>query len=205
MPRPRSFFVSVTASAFVTVLLAACAGPRVAVETQEAFDSTATYSRTYAAIDAQTCEAARRALLSQGYVISAATADHVRGRKSFQPGLESHAEVEFTVVCAKEGYAGRRTVAFVNAVQENFSLKKSNSSASVGVSPFGSLSLPFTGSDDSLVKVASLTITSAPFYERFFLLVERYLAGDPGQYFPVAPPAVVAAASAASQAASAPR
>ena len=109
------------------------------------------------------------------------------------------------MVCAKEGFAGRRTVAFVNAVQENFSLKKSNSSASVGVSPFGSLSLPFTGSDDSLVKVASLTITSAPFYERFFQLVERYLTGDPGQYFPLAAPSAVAAASAASQKASEPR
>jgi len=193
------------ACAAATTLLAACAVPRVAVETQESFDSAATYSRTYAALDAQTCEAARRALLSQGYVISVAAADHVRGRKSFQPGLESHAEVEFTVVCAKEGFAGRRTVAFVNAVQENFSLKKSNSSASVGVSPFGSLSLPFTGSDDSLVKVASLTITSAPFYERFFQLVERYLTGDPGQYFPLAAPSAVVAASAASQKASEPR
>lgn len=161
--------------------LPACNTTRVAVDTQESFDSTSTFSRTYAALDAQACEAARRALLSQGYVISTATAEQVRGRKSFQPAPESHAEVEVTVVCAKEGFAGRRTIAFVNAVQENFSLKKSNSSASVGVSPFGSLSLPFTGSDDSLVKVGSATITSAPFYNRFFRLVERYLTGDPGQ------------------------
>ena len=173
--------------------LAGCIGPRVAIETQETFDSKTTYSRTYAAIDAQTCEAARRALLSQGYVISMATAEQVRGRKSFQPGVEAHAEVEFTVVCAKEGFAGRRTIAFVNAVQEGFSLKKSNSSASVGVSPFGSLSLPFQGSDESLVKVASATITSAPFYERFFQLLEVYLAGDPGQYIvpEAAPPSPV--------------
>ena len=182
-------------------LCAACVGPRVAVETQEAFDSTATFSRTYAAIDIQTCEAARRALLSQGYVIALATAEQVRGRKSFQPGPEAHAEVEFTVVCAKEGFAGRRTIAFVNAVQESFTLKKSNNSASVGLSPFGSLSLPFTGSDESLVKVASSTITNATFYDRFFTLVERYLAGDPGQYMPpVHPDAAVAAASGATSA-----
>jgi len=60
-------------------------------------------------------------------------------------------------------------------------VKKSNSSASVGVGVLGSLSVPFTGSDESLVKVASTTITSPSFYERFFELVERYLAGDPGQ------------------------
>jgi hypothetical protein len=168
----------------LAALLAGCAGPRVAIETQESFDSANTFSRTYAALEAQTCEAARRALLSQGYVIGTATAEQVRGRKSFQPGLEAHAEVEVTVVCAREGTAGYRTIAFVNAVQESFSLKKSNSSASVGVAPFGSLSLPFTGSDESLVKVGSATITDGPFYGRFFHLLERYLAGDPGQAMP---------------------
>ena len=163
-------------------LLCACAGPPGAgVEAPEAFDSGATYSRTYAALEAQTCEAARRTLLSQGYVISLATAEQVRGRKNFQPTPEAHVEVEFNVVCARSGDAARRTIAFVNAVQERYALKKSNSSASVGVGAFGSLSLPFTGSDESLVKVASSTITSAPFYDRFFQLVERYLAGDPGQ------------------------
>ncbi|MDQ6680805.1 MAG: DUF2242 domain-containing protein [Pseudomonadota bacterium] len=169
------------AGAATTAMLVGCAAPRSAVDTQEAFDSTSTYSRTYAAIDAQTCEAARRTLLSQGYVISVATAEQVRGRKSFQPMPETHMEVEFNVVCAKDGYAGRRTIAFVNAVQDRYALKKSNNSASLGVGVFGSLSLPFSGSDESLVKVASATITSAPFYDRFFQLVERYLAGDPGQ------------------------
>ena len=75
---------AVTAS-IAALLLCACAGPRVAVEAQETFDSASTYSRTYAALEAPTCEAARRALLSQGYVINAATSDRVRGRKSFQP------------------------------------------------------------------------------------------------------------------------
>ena len=190
------------ASAVLAALLAAgCAGPRLAVEAQESFDSASTYSRTYAALESQTCEAARRALLSQGYVIGSATSDRVRGRKSFQPTPEAHAEVEFTVVCAREGHEGRRTLAFVNAVQESFTLRKSSNSASVGVSPFGSLSLPFGGSEEAMVKVGSLTITSAPFYERFFQLVERYLAGDTGQYMAPAPstagPAPGAAASAA--------
>jgi hypothetical protein len=161
--------------------LAGCALPRPAIDAHEDFNSSSTYSRTYAALDVQTCEAARRTLLSQGYVISVATADQVRGRKSFQPVPETHVEVEFNIVCAKDGYAGRRTIAFVNAVQDRYALKKSNNSASLGVGAFGSLSLPFTGSDESLVKIASATITSAPFYERFFRIVERYLAGDPGQ------------------------
>ena len=155
-------------------------------QANETFDSTATFTRTYAALDVHACEAARRTLLSQGYVIGVATAEQVRGRKSFQPARDAHIEVEFNVVCAKEGYAGRRTIAFVNAVQDSFVIKKSNNSASVGVPALGSLSLPFIGSEESLVKVASVTITSAPFYDRFFQLMERYLAGDPGQAMPPA-------------------
>lgn len=187
-----------------SALLAACAMPRTAIESQEVFGSTATYSRTYPSLESQTCEAARRALLSQGYVISVASAEQVRGRKSFQPSLESHAEVEFTVVCAKDGFAGMRTIAFVNAVQENFTVKKSNASASVGVSPFGSLSLPFTGGDESLVKVGSATITTPSYYERFFKLVERYLVGDTGQLIPPSLPSVPAVAPLAEPAASSP-
>ncbi len=179
-------------AAVIAAGLAGCAISQrpVAIEAHESFDSATTYSRTYAALDVQTCEAARRTLLSQGYVVNVATAEHVRARKNFQPAQETHVEVEFNVVCAREGSAGHRTIAFVSAIQERFALKKSASSASLGVGAFGSLSLPFTGSDDSLVKVASFTITSATFYERFFQLVERYLAGDPGQRIVPAPDAL---------------
>ena len=162
--------------------LAGCASIHPApIGMQESFQSASTYSRTYAATDVQTCEAARRTLLSQGYVISMAAPEQVRGRKIFQPVPETHVEVEFNVACAKEGYAGRRTIAFVSAVQERYALKKSNNSASVGVPAIGSLSVPFTGSDESMVKVGSETIESAAFYDHFFQLVERYLEGDPGQ------------------------
>jgi hypothetical protein len=43
------------------------------------------------------------------------------------------------------------------------------------VSAIGSLSLPVSSSDDSLVKVASETIPAGAFYDRFFGLIERYL------------------------------
>lgn len=175
--------VAVGVVSLVAAGLSGCALRGLPLEVPEAFDSTTTYARTYAARDAQTCEAARRTLLSQGYVIHAATAEQVRGRKSFQPAAETHLEMEFTVVCAREGYEGRRTIAFVNAVNDRYAVKKSNNSASLGVGAFGSLSLPFTGSNEALVKVASATVADAAFYDRFFKLLERYLAGDPGQVY----------------------
>ena len=160
-------------------LLGACGTSTGGRIETEAFGSTTTHARSYAASPADTCEAARRALLSQGFVINAADAEHVKGRKNFQPDAQVHVEIELGVVCAPEGATGRKTIAFVNALQDRYALKKSNNSASVGVGAFGSLSLPFSSSDDSLVKVASETITAAPFYDRFFALLQRYMAAEP--------------------------
>lgn len=159
-------------------LLAACGTPMKSFPSQEQFSSTATYSRLFDATAAQTCEAARRALLSQGYIVSTAREDLVEGRKSFQPEPESHLQMEIRVVCAPESGDGKVSLGFVTALQDVYALKKSNNSASLGVGALGSVSLPFSSSNDSMVKVASKTITSDAFYDRFFDLVRRYLVVD---------------------------
>lgn len=169
------------AAALSALLLAACgaSGPRpVKHYDPEAFDSTTTHTRTYGVDPVRTCEAARRALLSQGYLITTATGEQVIGRKNFQPEGEVHLEVEFRVVCASERSDERGALAFATAVQERYELKKVNSSASVGVGALGSLSVPFNASNDAMVKVASQTLTDDGFYERFFTLIERYI-GSP--------------------------
>jgi hypothetical protein len=147
------------------------------------FASTNVFSRSFPGSEQQTCEAARRALLSQGYIISEANASLVKGRKNFQPDSEVHTQIEFHVVCAPNSKGSNSTTAFANAVRDRYSLKKSTNSASVGVGVLGSLSVPFGSTDDALVKVASETIPTRQFYDRFFELVEVYLdypaAGDP--------------------------
>jgi hypothetical protein len=163
------------------LVLAGCgtSSRRVTYEPEE-FGSTTTHTRNYEATEAQTCEAARRALLSQGYMITAANADLVTGRKSFQPAAEVHVEVEFRAVCARDAARGnkRSTIAFVTALQDRYSLKKTNNSASVGVGALGSLSLPFSAGNDSMVKVGSETVSSATFYDSFFDLIKSYLRQD---------------------------
>ncbi|MGJ7492850.1 DUF2242 domain-containing protein [Variovorax sp. ZT4R33] len=167
------------AAAFLALLIAGCSGTtRRVVYDPEEFDSTTTHARSYAASEAQTCEAARRALLSQGYLITAANADLVTGRKNFQPASEVHVEVEFRVVCARDQAAAkgqRKSIAFVTALQDRYGIKKTNNAASVGVGVIGSLSLPFSSSDDAMVKVASETLTDERFYDRFYALLDRYL------------------------------
>ena len=67
------------------------------------FDNTSMYTRHVNASQTKTCEAARRALLSQGYLVNTATDELVSGRKYFQPNKESHYQVEMRVVCAPDG------------------------------------------------------------------------------------------------------
>ena len=171
----------VLASVSVLGIMAGCAAPVRVFPSQEQFGSANTYSRLFDAPATQTCEAARRALLSQGYIINTASSDLVEGRKSFQPDAEAHLRMEIRVVCANDGpkgpdgAEGKVSLAFVTALQDQYALKKSNNSASLGVGAFGSVSLPFSSSNDSMVRVGSETIASEAFYDRFFELVRRYL------------------------------
>ena len=119
----------------------------------------------------EACEAARRALLSQGYVVTRAETRLVQGAKRFQPEGEVHVEISFHIVCAGEGE--RTATLFVSAQQDRYVLKKNPTAATVGVSALGSISMPVGSTEDSLVKVASETIPAGRFYDRFFTLVQQ--------------------------------
>ncbi|WP_322040256.1 DUF2242 domain-containing protein [Burkholderia diffusa] len=178
--RFRLFSVSCALAA--ATVLAACSSPPKPIYQQEQFDATSSpYAHTFRSKSDAACEAARRALLSQGYVVSSSRNDAVDGSKNFQPSNDMHVVIEFHVVCADANADGSSSIAYVNAVQDRYTLKKSNTSASVGLSVFGSLSLPIGSSDDALVKTASETIPAGVFYERFFNLVEHFLKIDPAR------------------------
>lgn len=143
------------------------------------FDSSSMHTRHVLAAPPRSCEAARRALLSQGYLVSQATQELVVGRKYYQPEPETHYEVEMRIVCAAEGADGERSSVFASALQDRYLVRKTNSSASLGVGAIGSVSLPVGASSDQLVKVGSETIADALFYERFFELFQHYVGLQP--------------------------
>ncbi|HAA41324.1 MAG TPA: DUF2242 domain-containing protein, partial [Pseudomonas sp.] len=64
---------------------------------------------------------------------------------------------------------------FANALQDRYALKKVNNSASLGVGVLGSVSMPIGSTDDSMVKVASETVSAPKFYDRYFALVDVFL------------------------------
>ena len=141
----------------------------------ESFQADETFSRLFDAPAANTCEAARRALLSQGYVLSMTKPDALQATKNFQPEGSVHVQISFNVMCLPEGRAGQISTAYVNAIQDRYTVKKSSNSASLGVSALGSVSIPLSSNEESLIKVGSETIPAGPFYDRFFVLMGRYL------------------------------
>lgn len=167
--------------ALVLAGVAGCSSKKAAVYEHENFDDSGTFSRSFPVSESGSCEAARRALLSQGYIITTADKGQVNGNKSFQQTGESHMQISFNVVCADDMGGNQRSTVFANALQDRYALKKSNTSASLGVGVLGSVSMPIGSSDDSMVKVASETVTSAKFYERYFALVESFLPPEPKQ------------------------
>ena len=177
------FFRS-TATLLVASFLAACGSSpsqrTVNVYKNERFQSDETFSRLFDGTVDDTCEAARRALLSQGYVIARAQKGVLGGTKHFQPDGEVHVEITFNIVCVPDGKADAIATAYVSAQQDRYAVKRSTNPTSIGVSAIGSISVPLSSSEDSLVKVASETIPAGEFYDRFFGLMAKMLREQQG-------------------------
>lgn len=151
----------------------------------ETFSAEDTYSRSFTMPPAAACEAARRALLGQGYVIGESSADALKAVKSFQPESDVHTQLHVRTTCVPQADGG--SIVFVNAVQDRYALKTQTKSASVGVSVLGSVSVPIGSSGATLVRVASNTVQNTGFYRRFFDRVDYYLPGAGAVVMPPPP------------------
>ncbi len=180
-PRPLRHF-PLAIAAILAASLTACGSSRNKAEAPplgETFGAEDTYSRGYAALPAIACEATRRALLGQGYVIASRAPEALEATKVFQPQSDVHTQLKVRATCVPETNGG--AIVFINAVQDRYALKSQSSSASVGVSMIGSVSLPVPigGSNANLVRVGSNTVQNQDFYGRLFDRVAFYLSGTP--------------------------
>lgn len=146
-----------------TVLLYACGGSAVYV--QESFDHDSPFRMRADGDAALVCESARRALLGQGYLIEQASGEGLKARKAIKREDQPNTFIEMHVACLPEPVG---STLFATGLLSTYALKKSSSSASVGLSAVGSISLPIGQSADSLVKVSEETIDDKEFYSRFF-------------------------------------
>lgn len=155
-------------------LLAACGSAAKPAKSRfsNAFDSHSPYQQNFPNNEEAVCEAARRTLLSQGYVITETRRDGLRATRVFQPDPDYNMELEFNVSCVP---AAAGAIAFASAVQNRYEVKKSSNAAGLSVSALGSISLPWNARSEALVKVASETVTDPALYEGFFSRLEHYL------------------------------
>jgi hypothetical protein len=180
--RPFSGLFLVLSLVLSVLALTACGGKAAPTPNYQAemfSTGVSPFSRNYDATSQETCEASRRALLSQGYMTTTAQPDTIDATKNFQPSPDVHVVVSFHVVCTPGDNASNTSIAYVNAVQDGYTLKKTDTSASVGLSVLGSVSLPIRSNSDSLVKISSETVPAGKFYDQFFSLVGHYLQTVP--------------------------
>lgn len=168
--------------AIAVLALAACGTNRSRTQAPplgEVFGAEDTYSRSYPVAPDVACEATRRALLGQGYIIKRMAADSLEAAKHFQPESDIHTQLDVRATCVPQ--VGGSAIVFINAVQERYALKSQSSSASVGVSMIGSVSVPVPigGGNANLVRVGSNTVQNQEFYTRLFDRVGFYLPGTP--------------------------
>ena len=157
------------------VMLAACT-PTPTIDERDSFTQQgATYSRSFSGSSQAACEAGRRSLLGQGYVIDKVEPNRVSGHKNYQDkeNDNQHAQILFNVDCTPSGDGN--TIVYVSALRDLYTMKKSSNSASVGLSVLGAVSMPVGSSDDSLVKTSSETISRSEFYDGFFKQLQQNL------------------------------
>lgn len=150
------------------ILLAACTTP-APVHLVERFDPQSPHQHFFRTTREASCEAGRRALLSQGYVVDQPRPDLLQGTKFFQPDVEHSTTLQVSLVCTT---AGGGAVIYANAREQRYALKAGSSSAGLSVAGLGSISLPWGAANENLVKVGEATVTDPDFYNRFFSLMD---------------------------------
>ncbi|MBO9355391.1 DUF2242 domain-containing protein [Bordetella petrii] len=172
MPIPFSRLAGLLACC---ALLAACTTPPPTIDERDSFTHGDTYSRSFPGPSEVACEAGRRSLLGQGYIIDKAEPNQISGHKNYQDqeNDNQHAQILFNIDCTPGGDGN--TLMYVSALRDLYTMKKSSNSASVGLSVLGAVSMPVGASDDSLVKTSSETISRGAFYDGFFAQVKQNL------------------------------
>ena len=154
------------------IVLAAC-GAKPARFTQESFSIDSPYKSRLDSNATIACESARRVLLGDGYIIDTYSKENIKGRKAYLSDSDRSTFIEMNVVCVDEPDG---SMVYANGLLSTYDVKRSSGSASVGVSAFGSISLPFGQSADSMVKTSDETILDREFYRRFFNVVHIVMA-----------------------------
>lgn len=159
----------------ISLVLGACGGPGTYAE-REAFQADSRHRRDFSATAAPVCEAARRVLLGDGYIVAGSADQNLIGVKEFQIEKNRHAILRLYVTCSQRASG---STLFVTATEEHFDVKTSRQSTSIGVPLVAPISISSESAVDNQVKTRGETVTDRDFYERFYRAVQQELGRSP--------------------------
>src|SRR5215468_3661351 len=158
----------------VMVAFAGCASHKHDV-VDESITPAAPFSRTYTGSGEVVCWSVKRAMLSQGYMLDRSAEEGVlTGTRDFQPKPKLNVTLHLQTSCA-DNHDGT-SIVFVTATREDSELQKMKQTTSLGVGP-ATLTMP-SGSARVLGTVRRETVHDPEFYDRFFSLVQSYVAQE---------------------------
>jgi len=158
----------------VAVLASACASRKHDIA-RDSMSAEAPFSKTFPGSGDAVCWSVKRALLSQGYMLDRGSDNGVMtGTRDFQPEPKLNVSYHLQTTCAdnRDG----TSIVFVTATREDSRLQKMKQSTSMGIGP-ATLTMP-SGSAEVLGTVRRETIKDPSFYDRFFELVQGFVAQE---------------------------
>jgi hypothetical protein len=161
------------AGAALAALIVGCAAKQDVVS--DSFSANTPFSKTLAGSGDSVCWSVKRTLLSQGYMLDRSTESAVvTGTRDYQPQPKLNVSIRLQASCA-DNHNGT-SIVFVTATREDSRLQRMKQSTSAGIGP-ATVTFP-SGSAQVLGVVSRKTIQDPAFYDRFFTLVEGYVAQD---------------------------
>ena len=161
--------------ALLLVLLTGCGGPPRYAPNEE-FTGDAKHQRDFSSDVATLCDAARRVLLGDGYLVTRGEDQRLTGGKEFQLEEQHHAMLNVYVNCERR--AGGSTL-YVTATEEHFDVKATRQSSSIGFPLVAPIYYGTQSEANGQVKTHGETIAERGFYERFYRAVQRQLTVAP--------------------------
>ena len=153
------------------IVLAGCGGPQ-RYAPDEDFSSDSRYRRNFQASAPALCDAARRVLLGDGYIVTRSESQSLVGGKEFQIKERQHAILNIYVNCEQRGGG---SILFVTATEEHFDVESIRQSSSIGFPLVAPIYYSTQNEADRQVKIRGETVSEREFYERFYRAVQREL------------------------------
>jgi Uncharacterized protein conserved in bacteria (DUF2242) len=143
---------------------------------RDSFSEAAPFSKTLTGSGDTVCWSVKRALLSQGYMLDRPdeTGSILTGTRDFQPKPKLNVAVHLQATCADN--RNGTSIVFVIATREDSRLQKMKQSTTAGIGP-AMITVP-SGSAKVLGVVRRETISDPTFYDRFFQLVQEFIAQE---------------------------